>query len=561
MKFGILCNGYAFQRWQAEAILQLIDNGIEPCIIIINDNPSPVETRIQKWLHYPYSKLLARLYFRFFAHPSSKQMQDLSEELQGFPNIFCRTQLKGISEYFNTKDIISIKASKPDFLLRFGFDIIKGEILDAATYGVWSYHHGDEQKYRGVPPGFWEIIKSDPVNGAILQRLTETLDGGIILRKGYFGTISHSWTANIDQLYFNSTKWPLQVCTDIGNNKASYLDNAPSSARGKLHFMPGNITMICFIWKLVKNKIRFHYRELFLFEIWNIGIVKMPVSDFLNPLVQIPEPYWLPAAGKDRYHADPFGFAVNGELHMLVEAYNYKERLGKIASIDFNTVTLNTLPPKTILDTGYHLAYPFLFQHEDNWYCIPETANNMSLDIYSYDPEGRSLTYLTSLLTGIAVVDATLYYYSSCWWLFFTKKGNTNTGLHIWYSNKMFGPYSPHENNPVKIDIRSARQAGPLFEHEGALYRPAQNCSETYGGGISINHITELTPTSFREEVVSLVAPFGHHKWKSGLHTLCAAGDFTIIDGKRHAFVLSAFIYQLWSKTLRLGRKNITNLF
>lgn len=560
MKFGILCNGYVFQRWQAEAILHLIDYGIEPCLVIINDNPAPVQSRLHKWLHYPYSKLLARLYFRFVAHPSSKKSYDLREELHNCPTIYSRTQQKGFSEYFNPEDILTIKSNKPDFLLRFGFDIIKGEILNAATYGVWSFHHDDEQKYRGVPPGFWEIINSDPVNGAILQRLTETLDGGIILRKGYFGTIAHSWNANIDQLYFGGTLWPLQVCIDIENGIATYAENTPSSAKGKLRFMPGNLTILLFLVQLAANKIRFHFRELFLCEMWNVGLVKTPVYNFLEPDAQSLKSIWLPVAGRGRYHADAFGFEEHGKINMLVEAYNYVEQRGKISAITFDTSTLKALPPVTVLDTGYHLAYPFFFQHEGVWYCMPETANNMSLDIYSYDPETQSLTYLTSLLTGIAAVDATLCNHNGCWWLFFTKKGNTNTELHIWYSDEIFGTYRPHANNPVKTDIRSARPAGPLFEYEGVLYRPAQDCSRTYGGSISINRIAELTSTAFEEEVVRQVAPFGNHKWKTGLHTLCAAGEFTIIDGKRHTFVMSAFLHQLKRKTLRIGRKNSIDL-
>jgi len=45
------------------------------------------------------------------------------------------------------------------------------------VFGVWSWHHGDEDKYRGGPPAFWEIVNADPVTGALLQRLTERLDG------------------------------------------------------------------------------------------------------------------------------------------------------------------------------------------------------------------------------------------------------------------------------------------------------------------------------------------------------------------------------------------------
>ena len=69
---------------------------------------------------------------------------------------------------------------KPDVLVRFGFGIVKGPMLDLPTHGVWGFHHGDEEKFRGGPPGFWEIMHDDPVTGAVLQRLTEKLDAGRI---------------------------------------------------------------------------------------------------------------------------------------------------------------------------------------------------------------------------------------------------------------------------------------------------------------------------------------------------------------------------------------------
>lgn len=556
MKFGILCNGYEFQRWQAETILHLIDYGIEPCLLIVDENSIPDQRVIQKWIKYPYSKLLARVFFRFISHPVSKQPVNLRDELKLIPVLKCTTRKKGIGEYFEPSDIGTIKSYKLDFLLRFGFDILKGDILNTATNGVWSFHHDDEQKYRGVPPGFWEIYKTDPVNGAILQRLTETLDGGIILRKGYFGTVNHSWSGNIDQLYFGTTQWPLQVCKEIESGKATITSNDPSSAKGKLYRIPGNLVMILFISRLIVNKIIFHFKDLFLCEKWNVAIVKAPIHVFLDDKSNWPEPHWLPKSGRGKYKADPFGFVKDGKLNVLFEDYNYRDELGKISTLQLNTTDLAGNSPKNILDTNYHLAYPFLFNCEEKWYCMPETANNLSLDLYKFDPALRCLTNLTTLITGIAAVDATLCNYNGYWWLFFTQKGSTNSELNIWYSDKMFGVYKPHANNPVKTDIRSARPAGTMFVHNGELYRPAQDCSKTYGGSISINRITDLTPGSFSEEVFSCVKPYGHHNWKKGLHTLSSAGEYTLIDGKRHTFILASFIHQLKRKLLRIGRKN-----
>src|SRR6266567_2602478 len=67
-------------------------------------------------------------------------------------------------------------------------NILAGEILTAARYGVWSYHHGDNDFYRGGPPHFWELCERAPLSGVILQVLTEELDGGVVLCKSLFAT-------------------------------------------------------------------------------------------------------------------------------------------------------------------------------------------------------------------------------------------------------------------------------------------------------------------------------------------------------------------------------------
>ena len=49
------------------------------------------------------------------------------------------------SQYVRERDLETVKAAHLDFILRFGLGIIRGGILDAARYGVWSFHHDDER--------------------------------------------------------------------------------------------------------------------------------------------------------------------------------------------------------------------------------------------------------------------------------------------------------------------------------------------------------------------------------------------------------------------------------
>lgn len=542
--FGIFCDGFYLQNWQKEAVEILINNGVDLKLIIINNNKIKNAPFIKKASKYCNKKGLYNFYDRFLLKPKSR---DLSEEKIFFQNtdkIYCKTNDKGFSQYFYEDDIEKIKTYKLDFILRFGFNIIRGEILNAAKYGVWSFHHDDEKKYRGGPAGFWEIFNNDKVNGAILQRLTDKLDAGIILRKAYFKTVRHCYSANIDQMYFESAKWPLQICRDINNNVTDYLQKPPTNTNAKIFRKPGNFKFIIFLFRIFLNKIKFHFKELFKAEDWNIAVVEQPVEDFVFGKQQKPE--WLPKHKKGTYLADPFAFSDNGNLKILFEDYIYKNRKGLISEIDYKT------RKKTVaIETPYHLSFPFIVEYKDEIFSMPEASQSKRLDIYKLDKADKKFVFVRTLIDNMQVVDPVLFEYNNFWWLFFTVKEFSNSMLYIYYSKEFSGDYQPHKNNPVKIDIRSSRPAGNLFYHNNELYRPAQNCVETYGGTLAINKILKLTPFEFSETTVSFLKPFKNSVYNKAFHTISACGNYTIIDGKRFVFDYNNFLYHLKRKIIR----------
>ena len=502
---------------------------------------------VKKLWHYPYAKFLFRIYSRFIFNPASRHLVSLESSLKGVPSIRCRVEKKGFSEIFNDQDVERIKSHNLDFILRFGFNIIRGEILQSARFGIWSFHHADEQKYRGGPPGFWEIYFRDNVNGAILQRLTNRLDAGYVLRKGYFKTIHHSWPANLDRLYFESARWPLQVAEDLKNGVLDPDNLEPSTSTAKIYHFPGNGKMLCFVFKLLYNKLSFHYHDLFKAEKWNIGIISRPVSELMQSNLN-KEPLWLQKPPSGSYHADPFGFIDDDNFRILYEDYNFKEAKAKISCVNIEPGSGKIIKVKACIEEQYHLAYPFLFAEQAETYCMPESADDSKVVLYRFDKMSDSFVQHGVLLHDMDAVDPTLIRYENRWWLFFTRKHLSDTHLYIYYADEMTGEYQPHKNNPVKTDIRSARPAGVPFMIGGALYRPAQNCSKTYGGSTIINRVLVLSPENFKEEQVNEIKPFQNTVFNKGTHTFSAVGDFTLIDGKYYVFNYNQFLQRLRRK-------------
>lgn len=59
-----------------------------------------------------------------------------------------------------------------------GFGIVKEPLLSAVPGGILSYHHGDMRKYRGQPPGLWELYNGEKEMGVTVQRIAAGLDKG-----------------------------------------------------------------------------------------------------------------------------------------------------------------------------------------------------------------------------------------------------------------------------------------------------------------------------------------------------------------------------------------------
>lgn len=558
LKFAVMCNSRRLQQWQAEAIEVLLNREEARLVLVILPAKSSVSPKgiISRFIHYPWDKLLFRQYYRYLFRPAAFRRVDATGLFQLVPELHCSVTIKRrYSEYFSQEDIKKIRDFQPDFILKFGFGIIRGDILDCVPYGIWSFHHGDEQKYRGVPPAFWEILRKDNITGTILQRLTEALDGGIILRKGFFPTINHSWKANLDQAIALSKNWPADVCHEITEQHSfpseSDMPGAPVFRE------PGNYTFLQFMLWQAYNKLSFHFRELFFAEKWQTGLIKARPAEIvagMGYVIDNEDVSWLSAMGPDRYFADGFMTREQERLLLLFESYDYRQRKASIASSWFSEREAIFSPPVTILEEAWHLSYPFMLRHEGDIYCIPESLRHGAIELYRFDFVNHKLVHERTLVSGIAAADPTLVFHQNHWYLFFTPAHATNVELHIWHADTLSGPFSPHELNPVKADISNARPAGSFFTLDGNLYRPAQDCSQTYGGRITINEVKILSEEAFLEMPVSVLEPPEGFK---GLHNISFAGDYMYFDCKKERFSPASFRWQLMRRLGFTGKSAV----
>jgi hypothetical protein len=392
----------------------------------------------------------------------------------------------------------------------------------------------------------------------------------IPLRRGTLRTIQFSYQRNRDQLLRRFTHWPAQVCREILHGDGACLESRPLRGSGAINTIPCNAGVTRFVCRMLWYIVTRGMRSWLEQDHWNIGIVEQPISDFVDPACERRPIKWLPAPGKGRFVADPFGLIHDGRLTIFCEYLDYREGVGTIAAIQpsgsatpTHELTRGVPVPRVPVTIGpvppVHLSYPAVFEHAGQILCIPETQGAREVALYALERFPDKWKKIATLIDNAAIVDATLFRHGDLWWLAgasdFGGPAQMGADLHLWYASEITGPWISHPDNPVKTDVCSARPAGTPFVSGGVLYRPAQDSSITYGSRVVINRIQILTPTAFREEAVAFVEPDANGPYPDGLHTLCGVAGMTLVDGKRLELAPAEFRRVIGRMVMRRLRK------
>lgn len=547
-----MCSGVSIGRWAGTAISRLQQRVDADLVLLIQDpsvaTRSPSSARIKKSVTLQAN--LWHLHNRQYPLPAMTQYErvPIASLWPEVPVRVCATTLRGKwSQLFSDDDIAAIRALDLDFILKFGYGIIRGDILTAAKHGVWSFHHDDEQQFRGGPPAFWEIATGTPVQAAILQRLTERLDGGVILDKIWVNTEPLAYRKNLGRILDASIDMPARAAHRLATGRTDRVDAAPVKTDAPIYVAPTDVEMVSLGTRLLRNYVNYKRTNQFV-ERWNIGIVRAPIHRFLDPEF-VPDIDWAPYDRNGYMIADPFGLPAGDGARVFCEEFSFFSERGWISELAWSP-TAGWTQPKTILDDGNHMSYPYILGSGDTMRIIPECGTRLGLTCYRDGPNG--LVADSVMLEHEQLLDSTIFEHDGRWWLFATRiHDEPNAKLVIFHGPSESGPWTAHPANPVKTDVRNSRPAGTPFRHEGRLFRPAQDCSMTYGYRLVINEITELTPLHFEEAPVRTIGPMRDSAYPHGFHTLSACGELTLVDGKSEGVSARMLRYRLARKAAR----------
>jgi hypothetical protein len=282
-------------------------------------------------------------------------------------------------------------------------------------------------------------------------------------------------------------------------------------------------------------------------QIWSIYIHKIPTNqpifdcDLGHPIKTIGETGLR--LSEDYHHttADPFLFEekevlylfyevktdfTSGEIHAMALAGDTWKKLGRV------------------LKENFHLSYPQVFRYNDKILMIPETEESGKL--YLYEAKNFPLDWRkTRTLSNHALVDTNIV---------FSKNGtfligaNKQTGLSVFHADSLEGNFTCIFTEGEFHDGHS-RNAGPIIEHEGELYRLFQDSSRYYGEKTGLAKITRLDRTGYSEQIIQreILENRKPHELTLGNHHYSAqkynGHQFVAVDGLGHDRYLNTILY------------------
>jgi hypothetical protein len=424
-------------------------------------------------------------------------------------------QQSGIWQSIDDSTKSEIGNQSLDLIIKFGMNLLKDPQDIPSKFGVLSYHHGDPSEFRGRPSGFYELIEEANHIGAVVQQLSNHLDAGIIRSFGKYRITSHSYRRTLESLFANSASLlRLAILNCINSEKIDL------TTTGRNYRLPSNKTVAQFVLLLAQRKIKRFIFGLFGRREWKIAETSPLSFETLEPtqIINLFNP--INPSQENSFIADPF-ILPNGDL--IFEAAKRNSELGQLMTLSDGRMSLIDTSP---IGRDKHLSFPFVIQTNNRWFIMPEMAQNGAQLLCELHDNTIIKTHKMVGLESERLIDPVLLNRNGTWWLFAGKVGNEFDHLFAWSSSDLFGPYKPHQHNPVVLDPSRARNAGGFINFGAELYRLGQNNCQEYGDGVTVCRVLQLDDNVYKEQPIARLALKELH----GPHTFSTNGQKAYVD-------------------------------
>jgi hypothetical protein len=400
-------------------------------------------------------------------------------------------------------------------------DLTESLAASDARLGVWSLRLGDGGD--ATLPFAREIADGA---ATVTVELVRRIGGErAVLRRGRF-PVSASYSAMVRLAMAEAAAWPA-VLADVADRVMLAATVEPEPVRGT---PLSGARRLAFVAAAPLRAVTGLLNGLVAVDQWNVGFASGGARALLAG--ELGEVRWFPAPPDRTFLADPFVVERDGVRALFAEDYDYVRDRGVIDAFVLDADN-RIVSRARIIDLATHVSYPFPVEIDGELHLVPENAAGNEVAAYRC-VRFPDVWERGPVLFDFDGVDTTLFQHGGRWWAFCTRYTHgSNVALFAFHAESVRGPWTPHAQNPVVADVGCARPAGPPFVVDGVLYRPGQDCSQTYGGAVAIARVDVLDPLRYAETLVGRVEAPRSGPYRDGLHTVSLAGDTIVLDGKR----------------------------
>lgn len=529
IKAALIVDNLSLMNWQKAALLEALS-----CLdirLILNCRNTRTEREIRG--HFVYYML---------SHISSKSelTRRVALSLHDAATLSFDSTYEGDYHVVPAEISERVKKQEVKLVIKFGMDLLK---IDDGLAGldILSFRHGDPRDFRGPAAGFHELYESADRIGTVVEKLGDGSDRGEILAICHSKIHHHSYRRTVANVHRNSRHLLRKAIVSYTRGERITLGQL-----GPDRPLPSNAAALLLAVKLVYRTAARLFYGAFFEKRWNIVKLKFESLSTLSRISRrdgstprIPDAY--------TFYADPF-FSADGRL-IRAEALNAKNGLGEIVEIDSTT-----LVSRGAILHGAHYSYPYSFEERGEEYLVPEVASHSAPCMVRLPVIGNARLLLDGL-GDKRLVDGSLIKHKGIYYLFAGNSESSADALYLYSSKQLFGPYVGHPQNPIVLDPSCARMAGRVYCSADKIYRFGQNNSFSYGNGITINQIVDLTETTYVERIIGAIA-FADAR---GPHTLDINGNSAVLDFYVDKFSLVAGYRRLAAKARSFSTRGRTS--
>ncbi len=464
---------------------------------------------------------------RYPVHPDPLEPVACDHLLRDVPRFTCRSGSWGESL------AAELSAAAVDVLIDFGSRPARELPASCTRHGIWRYHFGDRRRYLQGSGFLREIIDGVPLTGIELIRLGPTAAEDVTLLRALFRTVPFpSRQANRFGPLWGTRHFVIQALwaarhaslealagPDTQTLPALSLERVPTVAQFCRWMVTETARRAVPLLRRVDRPLR-----------WRIAVRRTRV-----PLYQgasrddLRSFHWIESPA-DRQWADPVICERHGATWLFFEELVDPSRVGHICCGRL-TPEGQLVEVRPVLQQPHHLSFPQIILADGEVFMLPESAQGGGVDLYRATRFPDSWT-LEKRLLDFRCVDSSIFQASGRWWMTTSPQVVPGHTAITWLlcADRITGPWSFHAGGIVASDVRVARGAGSVFEADGRLIRPSQDCGISYGYAVNLNEILSLAGGPYRERTICRVDP-GWMPRLAGVHSYSRVAEWEAIDG------------------------------